>query len=667
MIKSLKYSVLFPTTKKSFEGTLDFQTGMTCIHGPNEAGKSLVLEFIRYALFGKQALRGKADDYKTLDVDLTFAISGEDYTVQRNRKKEILFKGEDEIAVSASTLNQKIPELLGFNMAVFDISCAANQGDVEALGNMKPTERKRMVDTVVGLDSIEAVQRNCAAKANEFSREASGMAALLVKPEKPKKPKGYKTSKEIVADLEKLEVERKAILEAEKIANQNLTEPQEPEKLSFKESHEELRNIKASRALLVEKLNQLRVEVARIPEAKYSLEEVERQKTLLGQKRVYEEYQKQLSWLPEKTLDSKTIAKSKKAFESLELFKEFDYLTDRIAKDSVSCPSCETSFCLDHDLDQELDQIKAKLPKKRPSVPEFTEKQVRDAELALEAWTKAPEPVPEPEGEVFLTEEDIRNCLEAIKGVEVRRDKQGKIDSLQNKLEGLPNVDLQLEEISAYNVKKHNFDQGMAVYQTWLAQMKEVKPLLAKADKVTEKYQKALDAKGEALLYEGLLNAYNTSFSVYKEGKTKVAEAEAKAEGYQNAVKALKELRARVKAYLVPSLNKVASTLLFKMTNGLRNTIVVDEDFNVEVDGQALNTLSGSGRACANLAIRLGLGQVLTNKVFSVFLGDELDASMDTSRANTTSETLQGLTEYLSQVIVISHKEIDADHFVKLG
>jgi hypothetical protein len=45
-----------------------------------------------------------------------------------------------------------------------------------------------------------------------------------------------------------------------------------------------------------------------------------------------------------------------------------------------------------------------------------------------------------------------------------------------------------------------------------------------------------------------------------------------------------------------------------------RQSIVVDEEFDVTVDGQALDTLSGSGKAVANLALRLGLGQVLTNR-----------------------------------------------------
>jgi DNA repair exonuclease SbcCD ATPase subunit len=65
-----------------------------------------------------------------------------------------------------------------------------------------------------------------------------------------------------------------------------------------------------------------------------------------------------------------------------------------------------------------------------------------------------------------------------------------------------------------------------------------------------------------------------------------------------------------------------------------RQSIVVDEEFDVTVDGQALDTLSGSGKAVANLALRLGLGQVLINRVFSLFIGDEIDASLDVDRAS---------------------------------
>jgi DNA repair exonuclease SbcCD ATPase subunit len=104
------------------------------------------------------------------------------------------------------------------------------------------------------------------------------------------------------------------------------------------------------------------------------------------------------------------------------------------------------------------------------------------------------------------------------------------------------------------------------------------------------------------------------------------------------------------------------------MTGGQRRNVQVDEDFEkILIDGQSIETLSGSAKAVANLAIRLGLGQVLTNRVFSVFMGDEIDASMDQDRAGYTAECLNGLSSVIGQIILISHKELPVQHQIKIG
>ncbi len=130
------------------------------------------------------------------------------------------------------------------------------------------------------------------------------------------------------------------------------------------------------------------------------------------------------------------------------------------------------------------------------------------------------------------------------------------------------------------------------------------------------------------------------NLSVYESRKAEIEQRRAQEEGYRKGKEALTILRKLVKQHLIPSLNKVASHYLSRMTGGQRNLIEVNEEFEIQVDGQPINTLSGSGKAVANLALRLGLGQVLTNNQFSVFLGDEIDASMDKDRAEQTSLTL---------------------------
>lgn len=103
------------------------------------------------------------------------------------------------------------------------------------------------------------------------------------------------------------------------------------------------------------------------------------------------------------------------------------------------------------------------------------------------------------------------------------------------------------------------------------------------------------------------------------------------------------------------------------MTGGELNTIVVDHEFDITVQDAPIHTLSGSGKAVANLAVRIGLGQVLTNKRFSLFMADEIDGSMDSERAEFTANALQSLTKFINQVILVTHKNPEADHYVQLG
>jgi DNA repair protein SbcC/Rad50 len=58
-----------------------------------------------------------------------------------------------------------------------------------------------------------------------------------------------------------------------------------------------------------------------------------------------------------------------------------------------------------------------------------------------------------------------------------------------------------------------------------------------------------------------------------------------------------------------PEPQQGASHLLSQMTGVQRSAIQVEEEFNVIADGRRLETLSGSGKACADPALRIGLGR----------------------------------------------------------
>ena len=75
------------------------------------------------------------------------------------------------LATGTRALNAKVIEFLGFGLDVFDISCICNQGEVERLGAMPASERKAMVDRVIGVHRIEEVQKWTGEQALLLGRE----------------------------------------------------------------------------------------------------------------------------------------------------------------------------------------------------------------------------------------------------------------------------------------------------------------------------------------------------------------------------------------------------------------------------------------------------------------------------------------------------------------
>ena len=107
-------------------------------------------------------------------------------------------------------------------------------------------------------------------------------------------------------------------------------------------------------------------------------------------------------------------------------------------------------------------------------------------------------------------------------------------------------------------------------------------------------------------------------------------------------------------------MNAVASTWLYKMSEGKHFKITLTDDMEILVGDKPIEALSISGRALGHLSLRMALGQVLTNSVFPVFMADEVDASMRNNRAQAVLDSLtEMLNGSMKQIIMISHRELE--------
>lgn len=565
-----------------------FDQGLTGITGPNESGKSLIVEMIRFALFGSKALRGKAEDYKTLHVELDFVVRGVDYRVMRKGAK-VSLDGGDRKASGTRPVDQAIRSILGYDLVVFDVANACNQGDVEALSNMAPTARKAMVDKTVGLDVLDELIRFAGQEGNGLKREAEAVDATLVEPEPPARPEDYLASAEI--DIQTAQAELGEFNQLAGFLSRAPAHPTRPARCTVVETVETLtRQIEARRDCEL-KLDQLEIEASRIEPEAYSGEELEAFEARNARASLWQQKQKLL------------------------------------ARGHICCPKCHHEWPV--------------------------------ADLSgFEAVAKT-DPAPLKMSEIARHRERIGNADR------LARLKQA-IDGLEKSVREMPDRRDDLAVAQTHAAEVLAYDRQLAAFEKYNADLAQKQARFDDLGTAPARYEELQNRKRGAERYEQLLAQYAAQSARHHDLKAQVTDIQARAQGLLEARRRIQELKVKVKTFLLPSLNTVASVFLSRMTGGARHDVEVSDSFEITIDGQPINTLSGSGKAVANLAIRIALGQILTNRTFSVFLADEVDASMDDERAQYTAEALRRLTDLVGQVVLVTHKDPDADQRIAL-
>jgi DNA repair exonuclease SbcCD ATPase subunit len=569
--------------------TFTFEKGLTGIIGPNESGKSLIVEMIRFALFGSMALRGKADDYKKLHVELSFAVKGSAYRVIRKGTKVELYRDEAPLASGTKPVNAAIIDTLGYDLTVFDVANACNQGGIEALSGMRPAERKAMVDRTIGLDILDEVIKHCGDQSLLARREAEVVERTLIEPVEPVSPTGYQPSallSGLLTENRKLQQEKNQLagwLQAAPPA------PRPPAKCSVAETVEYLTEHQTQRRKVQQQISDLELVLKALKLPSYTSAELD-------------------------ALDA--------------WWDMYDQLLQKrklLAQGHLCCPSCNHEWPIAGEALADLGHV---IEVEEPTVSRGT------------IMSQRP---------LIGNDQRVADLTTQINALALPADRS---------------ADLKLcQEADAAEAA---YGAAMRAYDAYNSQREEKQTRfdgLADIDATVT----ALQAKhGESVQYEHQVAAYDASIKSYAGNLALAEAARARSDEYAEGKKRVAALKVQVKSHLLPSLNKVASIILNQMTGGERFKVEVDEDFEIAIDDQPIATLSGSGKAVANLAIRIALGQILTNKVFSVFFADEVDAAMDNDRAAYTAQALRRLTDLIGQVVIITHKRPETDHIIEL-
>ena len=689
MIEALSYSVTFSNGRTIARSLKPSPNGTTLIVGRNEAGKSLNLEMLAYALFGTDALRGAASEYSRIKVEATVVIKSVAYSIYRTKSDATLSDATGVLAKGTSPVNLRIQAILGFGLGVFRVSNWCAQGDIQALANMKPTERKQMIDEVSGLTQLDGVMAWVKQMAKSLKTSADAIIENLYIPTKPTLREGVPSKTELDTMANDVDLRKQHLRKLELLLSAKPTAPISPQKPY-------LGTLPSA---------PIAMELPTPPEAPaefdYSLYGDWSETTINNCRPLIEAMP---SWLNTKETLEKRVASLKAQYESggvvtseepqLKTFEIAHEVNIRVAQKqklqangSIDCPNCGHNHYIAGELLKEFENV----PDVAIEVP-LTLTEIKAAYKQLERRQELKEATNELNEHLSGLPMPIVEYQNACAFVVAMDNHKSQLHNYKLSLGAHEAMVLRVQtnhqqamvkwKQDAENVKTTNermltaYEDSLKVYDSarkaYEEKCQELKQLQDEYDAlpsmvVLTAVTKELEAhREEYLRFETLTNKYEEDLERYNQTLARHTELDAKRESFELAGQALKEVKSRVKGYLVPSLSKVASQLLNQMTGGERCLVEISEDFEIMVDGQSLRTLSGSGKDITNLAIRIALGQVLTHKVMPLMMFDEIDAAMDDTRAEYTWDCIQKITPRIGQVLLVSHKDLTSTHRISV-
>lgn len=701
-------------TPKHDRKTFIFTEGLNLIVGENESGKSLILEFIDYALHGSVALRLPISMYSSgLFVCLITTIGNSRYRIERSPKKVELYNDENNelIAKGSRPVDAEIRKLLGYNRNVFLMANYSCQDQISYLSSMSPAERKRTIDNVVGLTSVEQVIKQHKEELTVLNRLERALTGREV--EKPSHPAFVrcKNVDELLAEKRKKVAEYAAQYQAEITLRDNLKalaqhKPQEmpqpdmsaiiPE-WTVEQVITHKNTVQHHEKHLVELKERLAAdeEPTRLPtpDTTYLIEgltqaKIEHQETQLASIRGFINIAKENMVRPNEILEKGTYSldQIKEAEDAEELHHNWRHVNNLKSKGIVVCTHCGGDVYLAAD---SMAAYKDLIHLENVQPPAVSSRAMREtryaymqAEKELAELNPRLESFKQRESELldnWYSKEQIENhtatevMLDKFEAAEkhhadwlvrtegLRREiksietELAEIEKIMPSFEALDAHVFALKELDKYKanqdaIKKwqEQYDSlGQFVGEDYLEKLLEHKSLqeVEIAGLETSKTQWAE--------YDRLMAQYQQWYDEYSTNHDAV-------EREQEIVNALQDYKGRIKSSILPSVNAVATTWIKRMSQGHHFKVELTDKMEILVNDEPIEALSISGRALGHLALRMALGQVLTTRVYPVFIADEVDASM---RDNRAQDVLNALTDMLNgpvkQIIMISHRELD--------
>ncbi|OGE18606.1 hypothetical protein A3J19_03000 [Candidatus Daviesbacteria bacterium RIFCSPLOWO2_02_FULL_41_8] len=346
---------------------LDFtKFKLAAISGLNGAGKSSLLDSITWCLWGTSRAGDSADELihlgaKVMNVEFSFELDGHIFTVKRKRSKKsggqtaLEFWSGSTSSPQAHNLTEgtikatqeKIINALHLSFETFTNSAYLRQGHADEFTTKGPTDRKRILADILGLNHYDKLEE----RAKEKSKEAQTKLTLLdyqlleieaelsQKEDRSEKKKAAENKiNEVEAQIKTSEEKLKALREQREALNL-ASEQRKKLEQNYLENKKELEDIIFQGKNRKSKIDSLRLQLESLQGVAGKLEN---QKSLQQEKDKMDKI-KQEQLEIEKKLSDITGGINLKKQQTQNIKNEIDKLTDQLSastKTGAKCPTC---------------------------------------------------------------------------------------------------------------------------------------------------------------------------------------------------------------------------------------------------------------------------------------------------------------------------------------
>lgn len=696
---------------------LDFTSfHMAAISGQNGAGKSSLLDAITWCVWGTSRAGDTSDSLIRLGqnemfVEFSFELDGHIFTVKRRRSKksggstslELWSNSHNLTEGTIKSTQQKIIDTLHLSFETFTNSSFLRQGHADEFTTKGPTDRKRILADILGLDHYDKLEE----KAKEKSKESQTKLTLLeyqlleIETELSFKDEREKMYSKLQLDVIKAKEDLKEI--------EQMIKKAEEEKQNIQITLNSLLEQKQRFENISKELSELKVQIELKEKAKSEYQLILDKKELIeknyqklqglqSEKQKLETLRSQLIQVKnelveiEKTLKERE-EKRQRTIAELEIeSKEYETKNEQLTlqnktlkEDKTVCPTCgqkiaeeknkeiiENNEKIILDNKKNLKELSEKIEKYKSIIlPE--QKQAREKEAVvkkLEDETKEYDALKKQVEELERFEAGYLKLQQAEIAVKTHE------EAVQDLQKLLQNREKELEKVQG-------FKNDLSSYEEKLKEIEQ--SLTAQISVKNERSQTLLELTGKVGEAKLLIDRATQFQNLFKQKREEKANLNLEKETYEELALAFgkKGIQAMIIESAIPEIEDESNRLLDKLTEGrmkialetqketktkvqtaegkIHATVeTLDIIISDEMGERPYELYSGGETFRVNFALRLAISKLLANRAgarLQFLVIDEGFGTQDAPGRARLVEVLDTIKNDFEKILVITHIE----------